>query len=230
MFLSNRPTLLVITCIFALFLPSCGSGPANESNSLAKLGADKKEFPFSTTEPEVFQGNFFVSSGDNEKRWFVARKGDSWRLDIFDGGERSLTQLKTDKAYLIDHIRRTYCEPPRPSGRNEAVDPILSGFFRGKVYREFEDLGVHEGYRKYKVTQDGDSKEDIIISIDESSGMIVKQDFYEGTGEQARIAYSYEVRDLKLSVDDDVLGLPADYTLVGYVEFQRARQIRSTHM
>jgi hypothetical protein len=219
MFLSNRPTLVVQIAILALFLASCGSGPANSNNSVAVLHSGAGEFPFSTIEPETFQANFIVTADGSEKQWFLARSNDRRRFDIFENGRASLTQLRTDKVYLIDHLSRTFAEEPQGTGTFDAPDPILSGSFRGKEYHEFEDLGNENGRRKYRVRAGDDSRDDIIILIDEASGMIVRQEFYEGTGEQARIALTYEVRDLKLNVDDTIFSLPADYRRVVSTSF-----------
>ena len=221
MFLSNRPTLFVITSILVLFHVSCGSGPTNSNTGAIVLNAGEGRFPFSTIEPEVFQANFVVTADGSEKRWFLARSNDRWRFDIFKGGERSLTQLRTDKMYLIDHVSRIFAEEPQSTGIFEPPDPILSGFFRGTEYHEFEDLGIEGGLRKYRLKPGDNSKNEIIIMVDELSGMIVKQDFYEGADEQAGIVVTYEVRDLKLIVEDNVFDLPADFKRVDYDEFQR---------
>jgi hypothetical protein len=223
MSLSNRPTLFVLICILALFLASCGSGPDNRKSSLSALDISNSGLPFSTIEPDVFQADFVVTADGSERRWFLARKNDRWRFDIFKNGERSFTQLRTEKVYLIDHISRIYTEEPQTSFIITAPDPILAGFFRGKEYHEFEDLGTEGGPRKYRVKRGDNSKDDIIILIDETSGMIVRQDFYEGSGEQARIALSYEVRDVKLNVEDVVFAVPTDYRRLDRDEFQRSR-------
>ncbi len=228
MFLSNRPTLFFFTCIFALFSVSCGSESKNESTNGEVITRGKSEFPFSTKEPEVFQGTFVVSDGNSEKRWFLARSGDQWRFDIFRDGEPSITQLRTDKLYLIDHVRRSYCEVPQTPGLLELPDPILFGFFSSKGYRRFEDLGIELGLRRYKVSTDEDPTDDIIIFIDTESDMIVKQEFYEGKGEAARLALSYEVRDLKRSIDEGVLTIPAGFKLVEYDDFQQARGMKAS--
>ncbi len=223
MFLSNWATIFLLTFIFALFVTSCGSSPANVNSNAAPISTGKSEFPFATKEPEIFQANFFVTSGGSEKRWFLARSGDRWRFDIFRDGQISLTQLRTDKLYLIDHVRRSYCVIPQTPGLLEPPDPILSGFFNHRRFRRFEDLGIDSGLHKYKVRTDEDSKEDIIILIDPASGMIVRQEFYEGIGEEARLAVTYEVRDLKLSVEDGILSVPDGFRLIAYDEFQRSR-------
>ncbi len=223
MLLSNRPTLYVLTCIFALFSLSCGSGPATQNSNLALSPSSQSEFPFSTKEPETFQAEFVVTSGGSAKRWFLARDGSRWRFDIYKGAELASTQLRTDKVYLIDHLKKIYSEETQTPGIREAPDPILSAFYRGREFHKFEAIGSGDGLAKYRVVPGEDSKEDIFIYIDEPSGMIVKQEFYAGAGDQASIAYLYEVRGLKLSVDDGVFDLPNGYRLVKLDEFQQAR-------
>jgi len=221
MFLSNRPTRFTLCTIIALFASSCGFGPAGEHGDLPAGPAS--QYPFSTREPEVFQANIVITSNGVEKRWFLARNGPRWRLDIFAGGKVSLTQITAGKVFLIDHDSKTYTEEPQGGTTLSPPDPSLTSFFRGHDHLNFDDIGSEGGIRKYRAVTSDAAMEEIVIQIDEQSGMIVKQEFYAGTGENARLAAVYDVCDLKLEADDSVFALPAGYRAVAYNEFQLSR-------
>lgn len=218
MFLSNRPTRFTLCTIIAFFAWSCGSGPAGDNSDLP--AGPVSQYPFSTREPEIFQANITITSNGAEKRWFMARSGARWRLDIFADGKASLTQITAGKVFLIDHGRKIYTEEPQ-GNTISPPDPHLSSFFRGRDHLKFEDLGAEDGIRKYRAVTSDAAKEEIVIHIDGPSGMIVRQEFYAGTGVNARLAAVYEVRDLKLEADDSVFALPAGYGAVAYEEFHR---------
>lgn len=225
MFLSNpRPFfLLTISCV--IFLQACGSSQGNENKPVSLTVETKSGFPFSTKEPEVYQGDFFQSDGTGESHCFIVRKGNKWRYDRFrDGPWR--TEIMNETLYTLDHERRIYKEdsitPGAPfvtTSEGDHIGSITNSFF-GKEYREFDDLGVEAGLRKYSVRQKDTGKGDVFIFIDETSGMIVRQDFTigDGVGSPKR-NFTFEIRNLKLEVDDSIFQLPGGYRKVSRSEF-----------
>ena len=215
MILSNSPKPLALTFLLMIALQACGGSPSHEPVSNAPISQQAAEFPFSTREPEVFLGNFVVIADGLEKRWFLARDRDKWRLDVYDGAELYMSQIKTDKLYAVDHRTRRFSEYPSTA---DAPDPdiLLSGFFRGKVYHHIDDAGSDGPIRKYAVRVDEGSRDEIIISIDERHGMIIRQEFFEGSGEGKRLSVTYEARDLRMEVEESVIAIPAGYRQVAY--------------
>lgn len=221
MLLSNPRIFLLTACLLTFGCQGC-TPPANDANKpLVIVPEQKSQFPFSTKEPEVFQGDFVAGGGSAESHTFVARKGDKWRLDIFKfgGTEPFITQLKTDKFYTIDHQNKTYIIQPDgeyPAADSDFFRSETSNFFRGKEYREFEDLGADGGLRKYRVR--GDLPDDnILLYIDVASGLIVKQEFLSKIGQKeagSQIDYIFEIRNLRLEVDDSVFAFPEGYRRV----------------
>lgn len=222
MLLSNRCKSFLFAFFFVTFFQACGSSPSGEDRPISLNGGTKSEFPFSTREPVIYQGDFVVTSGGIESRWFMARKLDKWRSDRYRGAERWLTELKSDRFYLIDHRARVFAAEPGATGAGVATGPA-SGFFSGKEYREFEELGREGNLIKYKVRQDAASRSDILIHIDALSGMMVRQEFAL-PGENT--AYIYEIRNLNLEVDDSVFSIPDGYRMVTYDEFRKTAQLK----
>ncbi len=209
MFLSNPGKFLFLVIFCIVFFQACGGSTVNENKPVPFAADSKGEFPFSTKEPEMYQGDFVVATGQFEKKWFVARKGDRWRFETYRDGGPSFTRLKTDKLYLIDHIRRIYTEDKeRLSGEAFFYD-LKYNFFKAKEYFEFEELEAGDNLVKYKVRQTDHMNDEVLIFIDKASGMMVRQEF-NGGGAAGR-NYVFEIRNLKLVVDDSIFAIPEGY-------------------
>ncbi len=181
----------------------------------------QSDFPFSTKEPQVYQGDFVVSDSSNEYRRFVARNAAKSRFDIFQDGDLYLSQIKTDRIYSLNHKNKIYS-----ASTHEVNSSLFDGgfgsigdFFRGKEYREFEDLGIEGTLRKYRVRQDESTKDIVLIYVDEQVGMIIKQEFVK-SGENQTVKFVYEIRNLKLEADDTLFTIPEDYREVTLSEYR----------
>ena len=223
MFLSNPRQSFLLLAVCVTFLQACGGSQTSENKDISLTGDTKSEFPFSTKEPEVYQGDFVVSSGKYEDHTFVARKGDKWRYDVDHNGAPELSQIKTDKFYTVNHKKKIYTQNPEGSNDPYLYVNLGYSFIWGKEYREFEEIGRDGGIIKYKVRETKFSKDDILISIDAASGMVVRQEFRSMIGETeagSQIAYIYEIRNLKLDVDDSVFAIPEGYRKVSQDEYR----------
>jgi hypothetical protein len=219
MFLSNRRENFLLTIICAFIFGACSSSEGNHTKPVAIAAKTPGEFPFSTIEPEVYQGDVTVSDGQIEKRWFVARKGELSRLDFYSGGDLSHSKLVADKIYLVDHKRRVYIvtdETETPGASPEMPAGVPDAIYRGKQYRKFEETGRENGRIHYKVTPDAFSKGEVLISIDEATGMMIRQEFRDGPA-----AFVYEMKNLRTEVEDAIFALPPGYRKVGQEEFYR---------
>ncbi|HEX3101232.1 MAG TPA: hypothetical protein VHQ01_05550, partial [Pyrinomonadaceae bacterium] len=168
-------------------------------------------------EPETFQADLVMTSGKDEDHWFVARKGNKWRYDIFRRGDRLISQLSSDKLYYIDHQKKSYWEMPvssNPGGEPGYFSELTRNFFRGEEHREFDEIGRENGQIKYKVRETDQSAGEIFIYIDAASGVMVKQEFTAKKSENSAeppVSFVYEVRNLKMDVDDSVFDIPQGY-------------------
>ena len=109
---------------------------------------------------------------------------------------------------------------------NPLVSDIKSNFFWGKEYREFEQLGNEGNLIKYRVRIPDASKGEVLIYIDPASGFIVRQEFsYRKTEVDSgkNIPFRYEIRNLKLEVDDSVFTIPEGYQKVTKNEYYARR-------
>lgn len=214
MFLSNPGKYFLLVCFFAISLQACGSSPSNENRPVNIVVPTTNEFPFSTKEPEIYQAELVVESGTFRDKWFVARKNASWRIDFFEGGELSRTQLRSDAVYLIDHKRKLFATN---SVTGDPINDLTDKFFKGKEYRKFEETGREGDIVKYKIAGTN-GRGDVLISVNDKTGVMMRQEF-AASGEGS-VPFVYEVKDLKFEVDDSVFQIPAGYKKVTMSEFQ----------
>lgn len=223
--LSTQSKLLLLSAIFALFFQACGSSPANENRPQYVVAESKSEFPFSTVEPEVYQGEVVVGDGGTvEHKWFVARSGARRRFDIYKDGELWLGELQADRNFTVNHLKKIYAEKlsDGKSLSNVALlNEVTANLFTGKEFRGFEDLGREGNLRKFKVRKDALTKDDIVIFFDEALGMIVRQEFIgdDGNGRKA-IKSIFEIRNLLLEADESLFSVPSGYKKVTWSEFK----------
>ena len=222
MFLSNQLNFFFVAGLCVLILQGCGSSQTAENKDISLVTESKSEFPFSTKEPAVYQCDFVISNGKDEDRWFAARKGDKWRYDLFHGPERWMSQLRTDKLYLVDYQKKVYSEIPERG--NAASDPgyfdsLTRNIFRSGEHREFDEIGRDGNLIKYKVRETVQSTGEILIYIDAASGMMVKQQFTASKGmtdADSPMSYVYEIRNLNMDVDDSVFDIPQGFKKTGW--------------
>ncbi|CAN5473857.1 hypothetical protein BH10ACI3_BH10ACI3_27970 [soil metagenome] len=220
MFLSNPRNYFLPAIFLAFLFQACGSSAANENKPIPLTAETNSEFPFSPIEPDVYQGNVVVTTGKLEQKWFIARKGDRWRFDIIEANAPAFTQLRADKLYYIDHRRRIYAITDATPAASAPIDDLTANIFRGKEYHEFDDLGRDGGLHKYKVRQPDPSKGEVLIYIDETSNLIVKQEYSSSKTEAMQSSYIYEIRDLKLEADDSLFTLPTGYRKASWDEYR----------
>ncbi len=219
MFLSNlhRSFLLAVVCV--MLMQGCGSTPTNENTTVTVIPEAKSGFPFATKEPEVYQGDQIIN-GNEAGRTFIARKGPYFRYEHFRDGSPSRTELKTDKLYSLDHVKKIYTEEPLDAANGFN----MTGFdhFKGKEHLDFDIVDSEGGVVKYKVRQTDHMTDEILIYVDEKSGMIIRQEFGgKPPGEGgAPASFIYEIRNLKLDVEDAVFALPDGYRKVSAKEFR----------
>ncbi|MBK6750439.1 MAG: hypothetical protein KA956_04620 [Pyrinomonadaceae bacterium] len=224
MFLSNLHRHFLLLILIVPIFQACSGIPANSNSNTPIASEIKSEFPFSTKEPETYQGDFVVTIGTTEEHFFRARKGDSSRIDLFEGSDISSTQIVTDKIYNIDPARKIYTEESIASGALNSV-PVFdatNGFFAGKEYTAFEETGHDGSITRYRVKNTDTSKGEILVSVDKASGLMVRQEFIASMVEGSEPAPNliFEIRNLKLDVDEDIFRLPAGLRKVGKSEFR----------
>lgn len=227
MFSSNLTKFpLTLALIFLLF-PACGwwqrSNNANSPATPQVADELKSEIPFSSKEPEHFQAEIVVTAGGAERRTFIARSGANRRWDFNFGAKDQLTNLQTDKNYLLLPASRIYAENAagaEPVSTDDWADFLTTEWLSQKTEANFEKLETAGNLTKYRVRLgDGGEASEIFLYIDEKIGLPVRQEFY--AGDQKVLTYKFELKDLKLETDAGLFAVPADFKKVSAEEFRK---------
>ncbi|MDQ3799549.1 MAG: hypothetical protein M3384_08870 [Acidobacteriota bacterium] len=247
MFSSNPAKLFHLVLFFSIcFSASCSRfwGGGNEDSD----AADRKPFiareiqsgiPFSTREPEVFQGEIVVTSFINgeksERKTFVARSGGR-RILIFAAGEKaevSFLQLDEAGSFSISREKKIYTEnvanmasPAVPGG--ETFDDFLTAArLSAKASAAFESLGAAEnGLTGFRVRLDDSDASEVLIYVDENLKIPVRQEFHSraapGEPQQKTLLYAVELRNFQLQADENLFAPPPkDFRKVSREEFDK---------
>ena len=223
MLLSNSAKSFLICGFVLLGMCACkwwqGSGPGTAGDP-----AVRDRIPFSTAEPETFQCDVVRSDGDHEQRTFYARKGISSRFDISSGE----TVLQTDRSYRLNNEKKIYAE--LPAGDPSAIEPDFLADMTFSALKQnrnakVEALGKDGELSKYSVTLEGSDTAKAIVYVDEKNGLVMKEEFFstkEQADESAKPLFVFELRNVKMDVDDRVLRIPAGYKKLAWSDYLTA--------
>lgn len=224
MFLSNRKLSLLSIALITILLQACG-GDVRDNSNKAFVPADGKRFPFPTKEPEVYQGDFVVGDGTTEQQYLVARDGENWRFDIQRDGAPWISQIRDGgTVYFVDHTKKVYSTFSSAQAQQEFdggyFNSLTWGFFRGANYIDYDEAGRDGNLIKYKARMLKNSKSDVTVTIDERSGIMIRQEIADKPQANVTpVTYFYEVRNLKLETDDGVFDLPSGYSRVASLDY-----------
>ena len=234
MFSSNLTKFFALAALIFLLFAGCRfwqkTNDANSNQALPVADDLKSEIPFSTKEPERFQAEIVVTANETERKTFIARNGTNRRWDFNFGAKNQLTNLQTDKNYLILPSRKIYVEKPASPASaepDEWADFLTTEWLSAKPEASYEKLETSENLTKYRVDLGAPDSTEVYIYIDETLGFPVRQEFYaaSGAGGQKTLTYRFELKNLKLETDGDIFTLPADYKKVSAEEFGKILSI-----
>jgi hypothetical protein len=234
MFLSKSIKIFVGCAL--LFASSCNfwqsaeNQNANASSAPFMVNESKFAVPFSSQEPDVYQAEIVLtnySDGEkSERRSFTARNSEKLRFDYEN--KISFLQPNENEKFLIHKGKKIYVDNQTISSTSSETGGVIKDFLTTEWLNEkrgavFENLGVENGLTKYLVRlKDAPNiYSEILIYIDESLKIPVKQEFYTINDERKILVFSMELQNLKLQTDDKLFELPKDYHKVSSNEFQK---------
>ena len=225
MLLSNSAKSFLICGFILLTVPACKWWQGTDAGSTSDP-VNPNGLPFSTAEPDTFQCQVVRSDGEHEQKTFFARKGEAWRFDLSD----KEIFLRIDKYYRINSEKKIYAELPEGDASTTPPDFLSDMTFsvlKEKRGAKFETLGREGGLVKYSVKLDDSANAKAVIYADETSGLIVREEFFSLDGqsdETAKPVFIFELRDLKMNVDDNVFAIPAGYKKLEWKDYLKASQ------
>ncbi len=222
-FIKNFAVFALVLLIFS----SCRTAPQNGGESPVQtppIVESNSRIPFSNKEPDSFQAEVFtVGDTLNERKTFVARSGEKKRYDFDFGTKRQLTWLQNEKNYLLLPENKIYAEKTSAVMLNADVSEFLIGVPPGAVEANFERIGTEDNTVIYRISPSAGAAE-ILIYVDETKGLPVRQEFYSVEGEQKKMTFRMEIRDLKIPADENLFVVPSDYRRVSEAELRKAQR------
>jgi len=214
MFLSTPAKIFRLVLFFSMVFAGCSLWRSSEEPQVTSASQPKGDFPFPVREPEIFQAEIVVRTGENERRMFIARSGDRRRIDYDVGTDDRHGILTTDKDYLLSFKRMTYTERAVASGGPPQFEPLATNLLNLRDYSSFDDVGRDGNVVEYKVRINDSDASDISIFFDESIGLPVRQEFYSIEGDERKLQYSVELRDFRREVDESTFQIPPGFRRV----------------
>jgi len=214
MFLSNPVKIFHAAWLLSIVFAGCSlwRGDSNPRTTLAS--SPTNEFPFSLREPEIFQAEIVIRTGENERHILIARNLNQRRIDYDAGTDQQRSVIVTDKEYVLTFKRKEYTERPLTSDLS-SVDSTLTGqLMTAREYSEFEEIGRDGSVIRYQGRINEGSASEIMIFYDQSIGLPVKQEFYSIEGESRVLQYSFELRGFKTDVDASVFQIGKEFRKV----------------
>lgn len=221
----------IITLSSAIF-SACGywqksENTALEANTFTAVETES-EVPFTTKEPENFQAEIIIKTGETETKTFVARNGKNRRYDYNFGAENEFSSLQNEagETFLMLKNKKIYAEngdSAKDSGQSfdDPANSLTTDWLNRKADAKFANLGAENDLTKYRVVfGDGENAESIIY-VDEKIGLPVKHEFYSLSGGRQTLQYAMELRNFKLQADANLFEIPDDFRKVSLEEFRK---------
>ncbi len=224
MVLSNSAKSFFICTLILFAIQGCNLWQENNGNT-STINVTKSDVPFPTAEPVVFQCNIVRSDGEHEQKTFFARKNGNWRFDLADGSESSETILRTNKDYRLNSNKKVFTEIPQgdPSATEpEFISDLTSAALKHDGQTRFEKIGAEGGLAKYTAEIGDADNAKTVIYVDETNGLIMKEEFFSLKGQNENTptpSFVFELRDLKMEVDDSIFALPAGFKKLSWTQY-----------
>jgi hypothetical protein len=155
---------------------------------------------------------------------FVAKNGAKRRTEYNFGEKGAAAWLRTDKDHLLLPDKKIFTEqagPARNTAASEGLDALTVEWLNIKAVSKFEDLGTENGLKKFSAKLNESEASEVMLFIDEASGLPIKQEYYSINGDQRDLMYSIELQDLRFEAGDDLFTIPKDYRKATLDEFRR---------
>ncbi len=241
MFSSNKLKISRILLFLALYGSACSvwqdANNRNVSQPAAPFAAAeiKNGIPFSTREPDIYQAEIVVTTGDSEEKMFTARNGNYRRYD-FNFSSDSLISVISDAdgdRQFINHQKKIYAEdnfseksigaPPSSENWN---DFLTADLLNWKKNVSFEKISSENNLTKYSIVSNETNAAagETIISIDEELGFPVKSEFYAVESGAKILKFSVEMKNIKLQIEDKTFQIPENFRKVSLEEFKMKKK------
>ncbi|MEO8573410.1 MAG: hypothetical protein ABI481_05530 [Pyrinomonadaceae bacterium] len=195
----------------SIVFAGCSLWRGNDNSGITFASQPKSEFPFVAREPEVFQAELVVRSGEKERRIFIARSGEKRRIDYDVGSDEQHSVIIADKEYLLFFKRRVFEEHLMSSNAAALYEPLSAQMLSTRAYANFEEISRSGSVVQFRAHINESANSEAIIFFDEAIGLPVKQEFYSIEGEQRKLQYSVALEGFRTEADLELFTVPKNF-------------------
>jgi outer membrane lipoprotein-sorting protein len=226
MLLSNRAKNFLTIIFFLVFSGACGWGRVVSTPDVLKTSEPENELPFPTKEPARYTAEIVITIGDEKRTIKVARDGLLRRYDYDPGEKGQLSVLRNQKDIRMLPNKKVFTESEDAVAPSAPVpdDPLTVNLLRRKDYTEFTESGTENNITRFDAKLENGGASRIVVFVDRSIGMPVRQEYYSTENGVEVLRYSMEIRDFSTDVDDGVFAVPQGYRKVSPAEFSELLQ------
>jgi hypothetical protein len=215
MFLSTPAKIFHAAWLLSIVLAGCNLWRSNENSAVTFASEPKSEYPFSTREPDPFQAEIVIRTGENERRISIARSGNMRRMDFDPESDNHHAVLMTDKEYLLFFKRKVVEEHALATNATELYEPLTAPILNLRDYASFNEINRDGSVVEFSARLNDSANSEVLIFFDEAIGLPVKQEFYRIEGDERTLQYSVELRDFRREVDGAMFQIPSGFRRVG---------------
>jgi hypothetical protein len=227
--LKTHTKLLIIIIVAANLFSACSFWRGNSAGQATTnpIGELESTIPFETKEPETYQCEIVVTTflnGEKSERIVkAARNGIKTRYDYPNGV--SFLQVSENEKYIIQNEAEIYVkssnigrETSQP--RETLKDFLTTNWLNERRDSKYENLGTDGALTKYRVVLDESTSSEILIFVDETLKLPVKQEYFTIDGDQKTLVSSVGLNNFQLTSDQTVFEIPKNFKIVSLNEFQ----------
>ena len=211
MFLSNPVKIFHAVCCLSILFAGCSLWRGNENSAVTFASQPKNEYPFIAREPEVFQAELVVRTGETERRMFIARNGEKRRIDYDVGSDNHHGVVISDKEYLLFYKRKVFEERPLSANVAALYEPLSAQVLTTRDYANFEEINRDRSVVEYSAQINESSNSESIIFFDEAIGLPIRQEFYSMEGDERKLQYSVALEGFRTEADLDLFIVPKNF-------------------
>ncbi|QYO65420.1 hypothetical protein [Leptolyngbya sp. 7M] len=205
---------------------SCSYWRSDEPASIASRPTPQPDLPFEIREPEEFKAEIVTKTGAKLSKREIYKDGSRLRIDLFNGETVWETFIMNGRSVAIDHLRRVFCEISETIGGSEPdfAQDLTIRLLNDRKYLSFEEIGIENGLRIFRVSETVRSDSQARIYYDENRKLIVKQEISDLRGEGREAVRLVEVRYSETQLPDSIFTIPHEYRQISEVEYFSARR------
>lgn len=227
MIATNFTKILAFFTLAGAITIGCSRNTApDESAERPAIGPSGSRIPFTAREPDIFQAEIVVTANDSVRVTRIARSGAKRRVETDAGLPSRLVFVSTDKQVIFLPEAGRCAELPAGSA---FADVDAEGFLTTRWLSEradarFEKLEPRDGFGVYRVRFGDEGVSEATLTVDETRGLVMKQEFVSVVEGTPQTTMTVEVRDFKPTAEEELFSVPPDCRKTEAAELIKQKQ------